>query len=115
MLSRKTSIPTTTNCEFLWLPGKLIGTKLNSDLERNRFTFEVCSRRCHLTLEVMQKQTLSEDELIGSNELDISKLLENQVTELDVPLEREGERVGSVRLRIVFEFSPQVFMPLFLV
>eukprot|EP00293_Proteomonas_sulcata_P020706 CAMPEP_0184301300 /NCGR_PEP_ID=MMETSP1049-20130417/11530_1 /TAXON_ID=77928 /ORGANISM="Proteomonas sulcata, Strain CCMP704" /LENGTH=314 /DNA_ID=CAMNT_0026612269 /DNA_START=17 /DNA_END=961 /DNA_ORIENTATION=+ len=72
------------------------------------FSFEVCSRRCNLFVHIMQKQTLSEDELIGSNELDISKLLENQVTELDVPLEREGDRVGSVRVRIVFEFNPQV-------
>ncbi len=70
-----------------------------------RFTFDIVSARHHLKIQLMQKQTIGDDEAIGSADLDISRIQENQVASLDVAVERDGEHVGEVKLRMIFKYE----------
>jgi len=71
------------------------------------FTFDVVSARHNLKIQLMQKQTIGDDEPIGSADLDISRIQENQVASLDVPVERDGETVGELKLRMIFKYEPK--------
>lgn len=45
----------------------------------------------------MEKKSFSEDEVIGSYDMDLSQLLLGQMAEFDVPIERGGEKVGLLQ------------------